>query len=115
MSDEYVEYYAPLYFKAYKHGISKSYEVDPSEDKKIPAAYKNPDHYTVWRHRCACYMCYHNDPGTLMSGYYECPECGKRVKETSLYIRRNREIDEEERQEKWEAGMAELENDNDWD
>ena len=69
MSDEYVEYYAPLYFKAYDQGISKSYKVNPDEDKKIPSAYKNPDHYTVWCYHCACYMCYHNEPGTLLDGY----------------------------------------------
>ena len=115
MSDEYLRYYAPLCFRAYKHGISKSYEVSQSEDKKIPAVYKNPDHYTVRCHHCACYMHYYNDFGTLLDGYYECPECGKHVKEETLYIRRNREIDEEERQEAWEADMAELENDNDWD
>lgn len=115
MSDEYVGYYASLYFKAYNHGISRSYEVSPDEDKKIPSAYKNPDHYTVWCYHCACYMCYHNEPGTLLDGYYECPECGKRIKEESLYICHNREIDEEERQEAREADMAELENDNDWD
>ena len=115
MSDEYVGYYAPLYFKAYDHSISKSYEVSPDEDKKIPSAYKNQDHYTAWCYHCACYMCYHNDNGTLLDGYYECPECGKRVKEESLYVRHNREIDDIERQEAREADMAELENDNDWD
>lgn len=115
MSEEYVEYYAPFHFKAYAHSLSRGYPIIHSVDKVIPDAYKNPDHLIILCHACESYMLYKNDAGTRMDGYYICPNCGKRVREETLYRQLQRDDLEDDERERRKREKRALESDNDWD
>ena len=114
MTDEYGELYNGYRFTAYKHGLGHSVVLTCDEEMDIPDECKNPEKLVIWCYQCCCYMVFHEAEERL-EGYWQCPECKKRIREISPYhqIERDDLIDEAREcleQEQWET-----ENDNDWD
>lgn len=114
MSDEN-EYVCPFQFKSYSRSLSRGQFVPTETDNVIPNVYKNEDHITILCHACNCYMVYHNDLGTRLDGYYECPECGKRIREETPYRQLQRDDLEDDKRERRRQEKLAWENDNDWD
>lgn len=114
MSEEY-KAKCPWYFKAYKRSLSRGQSVLPSVARVIPDAYKNPANIMIFCHSCECYMIYHNDPGTQLDGYYECPKCGKHIREKTPYCQLHRDDLGDDERERRRQEKRDWENDNDWD
>lgn len=114
MTDEYGELYNGYRFTAYKHGLGHSVVLDYDMEMAIPQEYKNPSKFAVWCHNCCCYMIFHEGE-EYMEGHWQCPECGKTVKEITAYHRIDRDIDLDDERERREQERWATENDNDWD
>ncbi len=67
-----------------KRHLSKSKMIFKKELDEIDAAKKNDDLMVVWCKNCKTYMD-HGRGATIFDGFYRCPVCGAKVRESTTY------------------------------
>ena len=76
-------------FRYRNHHLSRSKHIDPSD---METGCGNSDNLFIFCSNCGVYMEFHEDG--LMNGHWECPECGVKVREQTVYSQMNRECDD---------------------